>query len=187
MRNRMVRVKKQLLCDIAGVSKVIEITVNRTRKQTNQAQEVLCAIFLGEGLGTRIYAHKLLEIYHQVTYSITCSGKTIWLGSSMAALYVNGDYQNDPLSNGIDDTAWSELHKYNHSGGSTSPVQMQFITGLGLGNPETLYRESDSSLWVSAGGLIRGIATTTTLVYCYEGGIIPAITIQNANVDCNIP
>ncbi|RKY35750.1 MAG: hypothetical protein DRP78_05220 [Candidatus Omnitrophota bacterium] len=173
----------QLICNVGATSQTVTINATRVRKVTTQAQEVIYAFFLGQGLGNRIYTHKLQEIYHKISYSIPYSGKTVWVGVSMAALYVNGDYRESPYDNGIGDADWAELHKYIYSGGSTTAIGMNIAIGLGV--PSTLYKDCSSNCWFEENNL-KGIATTTALLYYYEGGVIPAATIQNAEIDCNI-
>jgi hypothetical protein len=146
---------------------------NRERKVTLQAQEIVTAYFLVEGVGTRIYRHGLTEIYHQVFYSVPYSGKTTWVGESRASLYLGGDYSN------IGDLDWGETHKYIYLGGETDPQDM--TTSFGLGNPDTRYKESFDNIWPEPTGL-TGIATVKHLFYDSVAG-----AIINANVDQSIP
>ena len=63
---------------------------------------------------------------------------------------------------------------------------MNIHKGTTISNQNTLYKDCSSNYWFEENSL-TGIATTTGLVYYTLDGIIPAATIQNANIDCNIP
>lgn len=154
----------------------ITVTANRTQNITDQAQESVLAYFAVEGVGLRAYGHKLYEIYHQVFYSETYSGKTLWVGTSLSGLYI-----------GMVDwghiNGWGETHHYTWTGGRTDSQDMtEEDDDPYYGSPYTLYRECSASLWPVADGL-TGIATVTDLFY--EG--TPAMSITNANIDRSIP
>jgi fibronectin type 3 domain-containing protein/predicted SAM-dependent methyltransferase/subtilisin-like proprotein convertase family protein len=170
-----------LVFNIGTSSYVKESAVQMIKKNTEEAQEIVTAYFLAEGVGLRIYNHMLRESYYKVHYSVRYSGKTIRVGSSSAALNLQSDYHN------IGDKGWSESHKYIYSGGST-PEQMMMVPSDPIyANLNTRYKESSSNLWPTENDLM-GIATVKGLIYNYGGGhIAPAVTIQNANVDRRIP
>jgi hypothetical protein len=155
----------------------ITFEASRVWKITPESAEGLMAFFPVEGVGWRSYAHKLHEVYHDVTYSISFSGKTIWVGKSTALLYEGVDYEN---------LVWTEQHKYQYGGGSTTYQGMSPPTGPIIIGPKTESRESSADLWPPIQAL-KGIAKCTGLVYDYNGGIAFASPIVNSSVDRSIP
>jgi len=169
----------RLVAAVGEESKAAECTVNRIRRATPQAREIVSAYFLAEGVGLRMYTHKLIEIYDEITYSVPCSGRTRWVGTSMAALFLDNDYEN------IGDLDWSESHRYTYTAGGTDTTGM-VADPDGIGNPNTRYKKSTAAEFLPPNNL-AGIATVTSLIYNYPGGVTPATPIVNSSIDRGIP
>jgi len=165
-------------------TKTLDVTATRENKLTPQETEIVTAFFAIEGVGSRIYTHKLNEIYHKVSYSISYSGYTIWIGKGHAALFVGEDYYTISTGIGISGAGWAESHKYTWANGGTNYQGMTHSEGMG--NPQTLYKQCSDNLWPLSGGIV-GIARVNSLIYQSGGGFYPAIPILNREIDRSIP
>ena len=165
-------------------SQKVEITATKQRKHTPQAAEIVGAFFAVENVGWRLYTHKLYEIYDKVVYSISFSGKTIFVGESQASLFVDGDYYTENTGNGISDYTWGESHRY-VSGNNTTDWKGMRISPPGIENPNTLYKDSADTIWFPPQSL-SGEAKITSLLYINGGHLYPAQPLLNRVVDCNI-
>jgi len=151
-------------------SYAVDCNVTKTNKMPDDT-EVLSVYFLVEGVGLRLYNHKLRESYNSYVYSIPYSGKTIHTGASTVLIDFGADYNNI--------CGWTEDHKYSWTGGGTSWVTM--VVGSGWLPPNTASRVCNTVMWCVPTGL-TGIGKCTGLLWDYGGGSTPGV-ITNAEVD----
>jgi len=149
---------------------------NVTKSEKNpDAMEVLSAYFLAEGVGLRVYNHKLREGYDPHVYSCTYSGKTIYTMSSHTLMYFNQDYD--------DIAGWTERHKYSWNGGSSNWVSMSVSSGWLPAY--TAGRNCNTNIWCIPTSL-KGISDCTGLMWDTGNGYVMGV-ITNSEVDVSMP
>lgn len=130
-----------------------EESATGTRKQP-AGKGVVKAYFLFEGGGIRLYSHNAGEYSnYDVTYSVPFSGKTTYIGKSLASLRT-GDNPNDSV-------VWTENHQFSFEAKATG---MDRDNGI---EPSVQYRKRTHDEWVNQ-KKIKGTSTCASLYHKSE-------------------
>jgi len=151
-------------------SSAIKLSLSKNDKLITSSEENLTAQSIGtkgdnstvtvyftfEGGGIRTYPHYVTEKdYCYVTYSVTYTGKTNYLGTSLASLGVS-DNPNEAIT-------WAEAHSYSFDSTET------YMTYNSTGDldPTTLDKILENKKWV-ANDSITGIFKCKTIYHNSE-------------------
>lgn len=140
-----------------------------------EVMETVLAYFLVEGVGLRLYPHKLREFYQPHVYSVPYSGKTVHASESTVLMDFGGDYENIG--------AWTEHHRYTWTGGQTAWVLMP--PSGGLMPPTMRARHLDCDTWFP-GDSLTGIAKCVGLLWLDDSGSSTPAVITNGEVDLSM-
>jgi len=139
--------------------------------------ETVSAYFIAEGIGVRIFNHKVIaEGWYTLHYSVPQSGRILHVGSSLVSLFMGDEYGN---------VLWGEEHKYVNSAGTTGLQTMSPPSGPYIGVPNTEYRNNSNNIWPEMDDL-KGVSTVNSLTYYLPGSIIPATPILNASIEVTL-